>query len=424
MTGMTLTNGRWLDARGALRDGELVVRDRRIRLGARPDPDDPILDARGGWILPGAVDAHTHLREPGQEHKEGIDSGTRAALTGGVTTVLDMPNNTPPITSAATLAAKAALFRAKSRVNWGLHVQAPVLDPPLLGPHASAKVYMARSSSLAAVRGADALREIFATHRRVAIHAEDETRFLPAERFGPRSHHLQRPPEAVASALRAIESALESMPPALRPRIILCHASTALEVDWLAHVKAMQWDVWGETCPHYVLCTEADYLRDGPRLKVNPPLRPAADVAAIRRGLADGTIDFVSSDHAPHTPAEKADEASAPSGVPGIEWFLPALLSLVDEGVLPMARLVEVAGASAARCYQLSGRGLIEDGAWADLAVVSRHRASRPPRTRAGYDPFAHLGLEWKVDATVVSGRLAYAGEVFTEGILGEEVAT
>lgn len=419
---MTLTNGRWPDAHGALREDDLVVQGGRVHLGVRPDPADPVLDARGGLILPGAIDAHTHLREPGQEHKEGIDSGTRAALSGGVTTVLDMPNNAPPITSAGTLAAKAALFRAKSRVNWGLHVQAPVLDAPLLGPHASAKVYMARSSSLPAVQGADTLREIFATHRRVAIHAEDESRFLPAERFGPRSHHMQRPRDAIASALRVIEGVLASMPPALQPRIILCHASTQIEVEWLAHVKAMQWDVWGETCPHYLLLSEADYVRDGPRLKVNPPLRTAADVAAVRRGLGDGTIDFVSSDHAPHTPAEKADEVNAPSGIPGIEWFLPALLSLVDLRVLPLARLVEVASASAARCYQLSGRGLIEDGARADLTVVSRHRATRPTRTRAGYDPFEQLGLEWTVDATLVSGRLAYAGEVFTEGARGEEV--
>jgi dihydroorotase len=423
MAGMTLRNGRWLDARGATCEGDLVVQDGRIHLGARPDPGDPVVDAQGGWVLPGAIDAHTHLREPGQEHKEGIDSGTRAALAGGVTTVLDMPNNAPPITSAATLAAKAALFRARSRVNWGLHVQAPVEDRAPLGPHVSAKVYMARSSSLPALREAEALRDTFATQRRVAIHAEDESRFLPAGHFGPRAHHLERPPEAVAAALRTIEGVLESMPPGLRPRVILCHASTQIEVEWLRRVRSTGWDVWGETCPHYLLLTEADYLREGPRLKVNPPLRTAADVEAVRRGLAEGVIDFVSSDHAPHTPEEKADEARAPSGLPGIEWFLPALLSLVDQQVLPPSRLLEVSSASAARCYQLSGRGLIADGAWADLAVVSRHRPVRPLRTRAGYDPFAHLGLEWTVDATVVSGRLAYAGGAFTDGVLGEEVA-
>jgi dihydroorotase len=418
---LTLKNGRWLDAHGVWREGPLVVRDGRVRLGVLPDPGDGVVDAAGGLIFPGGVDAHTHLREPGQEYKEGIVNGTRAALVGGVTTVLDMPNNVPPITSADRLAAKASLFRACSRVNWGLHVQAPVDATDSLGPHASAKVYMAKSSSLQALRDVGVLRDVFSSHRRVSIHAEDEARFVSPGQLGPRSHLEARPVEAVVSALRLVQEALAATPEARRPRLVLCHVSTGYEVEWLARAKAEHLDVWGETCPHYLLLDQDDYRRQGPRLKVNPPLRSEADVAAVRRGLADGSIDFVSSDHAPHTVAEKADEVGAPSGIAGIEWFLPAILSLVDGGVISLRRAVEVSSAASARCYGLQGRGVIEEGAWADLAVLRRRARTHPICTRAAYGPFAQGTLAWCVEATVVSGRLAYRADSFVEGPPGQE---
>ena len=433
MGGLCIEHGRWVDFRGMLREERVVVRDGRIRLGVTPESADRVIDAADALVLPGTIDAHTHLREPGQEYKEGIDNGTKAALAGGVTTVLDMPNNVPPTNSARLLAAKAALFRARSRTNWGLHVQAPVdgvdevdgvdvVDG--LGPHASAKVYMAKSSGLPALTDGQTLRKIFLAHRRVSIHAEDETKFLPAERFGPRSHHLQRPREAVASALQRIEEALLALPEGRRPRLVLCHASTREEVAWLSRMKAAGHDVWGETCPHYLLLSEADYVREGPRLKVNPPLRTAEDVAALRCALEEGSLDFVSSDHAPHTPQEKADEASAPSGIPGVEWTMSLLLSLVDTGVLDLKRLVEVASRNAARCYAIADRGEIADGAWADLVVVSKRagRGKHAVISRAGYDPYPHLALEWAVEATVVSGRLAFMNGKFEEGVRGQEV--
>jgi dihydroorotase len=423
MGGLCIEHGRWVDSRGKLREERLVVRDGRIRLGASPEPADRVIDAAGALVLPGAIDAHTHLREPGQEYKEGIDNGTKAAVAGGVTTVLDMPNDVPPTNSAARLAAKAALFRAKSRVNWGLHVQAPVDEVDDVDA-ASAKVYMAKSSALPALTETQALQRIFAAHRRVAVHAEDETRFLPAQRFGPRSHHLQRPREAVVSALPKIEEALLALPEGRRPRLVLCHASTSEEVAWLARMKAAGHDVWGETCPHYLLLSEADYVREGPRLKVNPPLRTAEDVAAIRGALKDGSIDFISSDHAPHTPQEKADEATAPSGIPGIEWTMPLLLSLVDAGLLDLTRLVEVASRNAARCYGIAERGEIADGARADVVVVSKRpgRGKHAVISRAGYDPYPHLLLEWAVEATIVSGTLAYLDGKFEEATRGQEV--
>jgi dihydroorotase (multifunctional complex type) len=424
MAGLTIRGARWIDSRGRVQDGPLYVRDGRVRLTDPGTPSESVLDVPGGLVLPGGIDAHTHLREPGQEAKEGIANGSRAALAGGVVAVLDMPNDLPPTNSPERLAQKAALFRAKSRVHWGLHVQAPVEAAGRLGPHASSKIYLAKSSSLPALPSVEELRKVFSAHRRVAIHAEDERQFLPAAGLGARTHHLQRPRQAVLSALRSIETALGETPPAQRPRLVLCHVSTAEEVGWLRKMKDAGHDVWGETCPHYLLLTENDYLREGAWLKVNPPLRTDADVEAVRAGLAGGSIDFVSSDHAPHTRAEKAEEATAPSGIAGLEWYLPALLSLVDSGLLSLLRLVEVTSQNAARCYELKRGGPIEDGAWADLAVVSK-RPDRPGRevvTRAGYRPYTRARLEWSVEATLVSGAPALADNAWAGPTRGEEI--
>jgi len=384
-----------------------VVREGRLRLGEVPDPRAPTLDATGLKVLPGAIDAHTHLREPGQEHKEGIERGTWAALLGGVTTVLDMPNNVPPIDSQGALERKRDLFRQKAQVNWGLHVQAPFAGSA--ARTASAKVYLAQSSSLPAVR-AQALSQILRAHRRVSIHAEDESRFLPASAFlDRRSHHLQRPREAVVSALAAVEQALLSLAPARRPRVVLCHMSTREEVAWLERVKSLRWDVWGETCPHYWRLTERDYLREGPRLKVNPPLRTDADAQAILEAVGGGTIDFVSTDHAPHTPQEKQDEAGAPSGIPSVEWYLPLVLELFDQGHIGWPRLLELTCANAARCYGIRGRGAIAEGMAADLVLVRKGPRPGPkprPVTGAGYDPYPAQRYAFQVEATVVNGAL------------------
>ncbi|MGC4116874.1 MAG: dihydroorotase family protein [Myxococcales bacterium] len=412
MADLTITNADWLGPDGRFHQGTLVVRDGLLRLGEAPDPEAPTLDAQGLRVLPGAIDAHTHLREPGQEHKEGIERGTRAALAGGVTTVLDMPNNLPPIDSEGMLERKRALFREKSKVNWGLHVQAPFAGTAL--QTASAKVYLAKSSSVPAVR-AEQLAGILRTHPRVTVHAEDESRFLPASSFlDQRSHHLQRPREAVASALEALETAYGKTPPHLRPRVVLCHMSTQLEVEFLEHCKALRWDFWGETCPHYWRLTAEDYVREGPRLKVNPPLRSETDRQAILDAIACGTIDFISTDHAPHTLDEKSDEASAPSGIPSIEWYMPLVLQLVEEGHIGWDRFAELTSRNAARCYGIRGRGAITEGMAADLVLVRKGERPGPkakPITGAGYDPYPGERFEFDVEATVVNGLLQPRGQ-------------
>lgn len=427
MADLLLQNARWLGADGRFHEGALIARSGWLRLSEREAPGATVFDAAGMLVLPGAIDAHTHLREPGQEHKEGIERGTHAALAGGVTTVLDMPNNLPPIDSGDRLAAKARLFEAKSRVNWGLHVQAPFSPGSTGRRYASAKVYLAKSSSLPAVSSVAGKAAAFRANRLVTIHAEDEERFLPAASFAQaRSHHLQRPREAVVAALGKIEKVLGDLAPPERPRVVLCHLATADEVEWLRRMKATGFDVWGETCPHYWRLTEADYERIGPRLKVNPPLRTRADTEAILEGLARGDIDFVSTDHAPHTPEEKADEARAPSGIPSIEWYMPLVLDLVESGRIDWRRFLDVTSGNAARCFGVRDRGGIADGMRADLTLVAKRpgAAKHPIITRAQVDPYPDARYAWRVEATVVNGQIAWTDRTGLDNTIhaGEEV--
>lgn len=413
-------NVRWFDDSGALLDGSLAIEDGRVCLGSEP-AGATVLEASGMIVLPGMVDAHTHFREPGQAYKEGVDNASRGALAGGVVAVLDMPNTSPPVDCVEVFEQKRAIFARDCRVHWGLYLQAPVVGELPERSVAAVKVYLAKSSALPAVK-AEALRSIFERHPRVAVHAEDESAFLDVP--GPRAHHRARPPEAALRALEAVEAALRALPPHRRPRLVLCHASTRGEVEWLRRMKADGFDVWGETCPHYALLTDEDYVCAGPALKVNPPLRSEGDRRAIVAGLADGTLDFLSSDHAPHAPREKADEATAPSGIAGIEWMLPLALHIADRSSLSGRRLLDLISRNAARCFGFTAPSLAE-GALANLAVVRRRRAGEPARrvvTRAAADPYSALGLAWQVEATFIDGRLAFRAGEFTERVPGKEL--
>ena len=381
-------------------------------------------------IVPGLIDAHVHLREPGQAYKEGIANGTAAALKGGVATVLDMPNNRPPIATRELFEKKRALFARKSRVNYGLFWQATDGGETAPETAAGAKIYMAQSSSLPAIGDADALARIFRAQDLVVVHAEDERRFFHGvEKYFPQcekcSHHLRRPRAAVQAALASLEIALRKTPAKARPRLVLAHCGTAEELAWVRKMKRAGYDVWAETCPHYFLLTEEDYLRRGAALQVNPPLRSEEDRAAIYEAVKNGGIDFVSTDHAPHAPAEKAGK-NPPSGIAGIEWLGPILLTLAKRGEISWKRYLELSGQNAARCFGIADRGGIREGAWADLAFVALGRAAKGARakvaTRAKFRPYAEFDFAARVRAMRINGQTAWSEGRARPGVRGKEV--
>ena len=423
-----IENACWLGDDGWFHRGTIRIANGRIaKLESDFASDSPSGDE---IVVPGLIDAHVHLREPGQAYKEGIANGTAAALKGGVATVLDMPNNRPPVATRERFEEKRALFARKARVNYGLFWQATDGGGPAPETAAGAKIYMAQSSSLPAIRDADALARIFRIQDLVVVHAEDERRFFrDVEKRFPRcgkfAHHLRRPRAAALAALANVEIALRKTPAKARPRLVVAHCGTVEELAWVRKMKRAGYDVWAETCPHYFLLTEDDYLLRGAALQVNPPLRTEEDRAAIHDAVKNGGIDFVSTDHAPHAPAEKAGK-NPPSGIAGIEWLGPILLTLAKRGDISWKRYLELSGQNAARCYGIADRGGIRKGAWADLAFVAPGRATKKARekvaTRARFRPFEKFDFAARVRATMVNGQTAWSEGRVRPGVRGQEV--
>ena len=419
-----IINAKWVTPEGSTAKGAMEVVEGRIRLHATSpcsQSDEVLFDGRSYFFWPGFIDTHVHFREPGASYKEGIDNASKAALAGGVTTVLDMPNNNPPTTTPARLEAKKELFRRKCRTNWGIHLHSTFPVTPGSEPIASAKVYMAKSSGLPAITDPEHLKAIFKAYPRVAIHAEDETAFIPTPKGMEKTkthelHDIVRPRRAITLALEKIEGVLRSLPKEERPRVIICHASTRDEVEWLARMKNDHFDVWGETCPHYFLFTRDDTRKLGSMLKVNPPIREASDREAILEGLGNGTLDFLGTDHAPHAPIEKAHKTTAPSGIAGIERLASAAFLLVDRGHVTTKRLVELTCINASKCYGIEGRDGIRDGNRADLVAMETTPGCRQGGkviTRAGEHPYPDCDLTRRVEATFVNGTLAHLDGTF-----------
>lgn len=419
-----------------MRLDELQVRDGSLLIAGPPQTCSML--AMAGQlkhlVVPGFIDTHVHFRQPGQAHKEGIGNGCLAALAGGVTTVLDMPNTRPSTCTAAALKAKRRLWKERGLIGWGLFVgyAAGVPTPASLcidpAGIAALKVFMARSGDCGALTDPELLASLMLSWPRIAVHAEDETVF-PLNNAGL-THADCRPRAAVVSALHRLETAFKlaerrsgRLPDCC---VLLLHLATREEVQWVRRMKDRGYNLRAETCPHYLYFSEADLAEYGAQIQVNPPIRDGEDQAALWQALADGTIDILSSDHAPHTPAEKAS-TNPPSGIPGVERMWPLLALAAESGRITWQRALALAAQNAASCYGLAGRGELVDGARADLVVLRRQPAkvngsARKIITRAGYDAYKHLQFPWEVERVLISGKTAWEQSVRRAVPLAEEV--
>ena len=349
------------------------------------------LDYGDMLVVPGAIDPHVHFRDPGAPEKEDFASGTRAAALGGVTTVLDMPNTTPPTFTAEALADKLQRARAKACVDFGLHsgLDAEGKSLDILPLASSMKVYLGATTGNLLVRDPVLVRRALVAAaeagRTVVFHAESQACI---ERHAHElddtypSHAASRPPECEAEAIRQIQEAALGT----RARVHIAHLTSRAGMEALAGAGFT-----AEVAPHHLLFTQ-DKLRDGGRFKMNPPLRAQSDVDALWAGLADGRIQCLASDHAPHTPHEKAASRmpECPAGVPGVQTLLPVLLPHADERIA-LTRLID-ASTAAARVFGLTRKGGLQAGQDADFAVydladVRDVRASEMA-SRAGWTPF------------------------------------
>jgi len=403
----------------------LVTGERIVAVGPEVEPqaDAEIFDASGLLVLPGLVDAHVHLREPGGEHKEDLTSGTRAALAGGVTTVLAMPNTSPPITDADSLANALVLADSKAVCDFGFFVGATpgnATEAARLTDAVGLKMYMGSSTGSLLVDDFGGQYTHFKTYPRarpIAVHAEDEAAIRWFSRQGQR-----RPPLcATLDTARALVMAEH-----LGRRLHICHLSTAHELELVHAARARGVPVTCEVAPHHLFLTNDAEWRLGPRAKMNPPLRSQADRGALWEHLA--WIDAIASDHAPHTLKEKqVGPKDAPAGVPGLETTLPLLLTAAGEGQLLLSDVVRLTSAGPAQIFGLRRKGRIAAGFDADLVLVDFEAqwtiTSERLWTRCGWTPFAGWPVKGRVERVYLRGRLAYAnGELLVEPGYGRAV--
>jgi dihydroorotase len=381
------------------------------------------LNAGGLHVLPGVIDTQVHFREPGLEHKEDLKSGSVAAVLGGVTAVFEMPNTRPATVTADALVDKVARGRGRMFCDFAFFVGAThenVEELPRLEKlpgAAGVKVFMGSSTGDLLVDDEETLSRILALiERRASFHAEDEPRLrerAPLRREGdPTSHSEWRDPEAALAAT----AKLVRLAAAAGKRVHVLHVSTAAEMQLLAlHKDVASVEV---TPQHLTLAAPDVYRRLGTKAQMNPPLRDEGHQKVLWWGVAQGVVDVLGSDHAPHTLEEKAkDYPASPSGMPGVQTLVPVMLDHVNKGRLSLARFVDLTSAGPQRLFGIAGKGRIAVGYDADFTIVDlkaeRTIADDWIGSKCGWTPFAgHTVRGWPV-GTVVRGQIAmWEGEL------------
>jgi dihydroorotase len=391
-----------------------------------------VFDAKGLTVLPGVIDTQVHFREPGLEWKEDLESGSRAAVLGGVVAVFEMPNTEPTTTDADALADKLA--RAKGRVHCdhafyvgGTHENARWLGELERLPGAcGVKVFMGASTGSLLVQDDEGIEQVLRhVNRRAAFHSEDEYRLAdrrPLARQGDWTSH----PE-VRDAQSAIQSTerLVRIATALGKRIHVLHVTTAAEVAFLAEHKDVASVEF--TPQHLTLEGPEAYERLKGYAQMNPPIRGREHRAALWEGVANGVVDVLGSDHAPHTSEEKARPYPAsPSGMPGVQTLLPVMLTHVAEGRLTLERLVDLTSHGANRLFGLADKGRLAAGYDADLTIVDL-KAKRTIRhaemaSRVGWTPFDGMQAKGWPKATIIRGTVVMRDDEVTAPHRGEPV--
>lgn len=409
-------------------DGE-GVRDVGVRAGRiagigsfHPDQAGETIDCTGLHILPGVIDTQVHFREPGMEHKEDLESGSRAAVMGGVTAVFEMPNTNPLTISASALEDKLARARGRMHCDFAFFVGGThdnVKDLPeleMLPGAAGIKVFIGSSTGSLLVADDPGVRAILKViRRRASFHCEDEPRLEERKHLrvagDPSSHPVWRDEIAALTATtRLVNLARE-----VGKRIHVLHITSQEEMEFLRGAKDV---ATVEVTPHHLTMDDSWYGRLGSLVQMNPPVRAAQHRAAIWRGLSEGVVDVLGSDHAPHTLEEKAKPyPNSPSGMTGVQTLVPMMLDHVNAGRLSLARFVDLSSAGPARIFNIATKGRIAVGYDADFTIVDLKRretirnewiASKP-----GWTPYDGVEVTgWPVGTLIRGNKVMWEGEL------------
>lgn len=395
---------------------------------------DKKVDATGLLVLPGVIDSHVHFREPGLTSKADIESESKAAAFGGVTTFFDMPNTVPQTTSLEALDEKFRIAKEKSHVNYSFFFGATnnnadeieKLDRHIVP---GVKLFMGASTGNMLVDKDDSLRKIFSTATMpVMVHCED-TNIINANMAEAKARYGNDPDVTYHPLIRSEEACYKSSSHAVElartygTRLHVAHVSTAKELGLFGRDD----NITAEAVIAHLFFSDEDYARLGTRIKCNPAVKTAHDRSALRKALSSGIISTVGTDHAPHLLKDKEGGcARAASGMPMIQFSLVTMLELVDEGVLTMERLVELMCHNPARIFEVRDRGFLRKGYKADIVLVGRDRQWTVTddiiRSKCGWSPMEGHRYDWRVVKTICNGRMIYDDGKFYEGSRGEQV--
>jgi dihydroorotase len=425
MSALALLNASLVNEGRTVPADVLIRGDRIERVGPGAVPADAdVVDLAGCHLLPGLIDDQVHCREPGLTHKATLASESLAALCGGVTSFLEMPNTNPPTTDRAALAEKKRIAAATCHVNYGFYLGATntnLEEIRRVGPAEACgvKVFMGASTGNMLVDDPATLEAIFREARLpVATHCEDSPMIWEAERRA-RERYGDAIPMSAHPEIRSAEACYKSSSLAVDlarrhgTRLHVLHLSTGRELDLFDSGPIAGKRITAEACVHHLWFDESSYADLGTRIKCNPAIKTREDRDALRNGVRSNAIDVIATDHAPHTLAEKArGYFEAPAGLPLVQHSLAMLLELHRAGVFTLEQIVEKAAHNPATLFSIAERGFVREGYFADLVAVdlaaTTHVDAAQIRYKCGWSPLEGTDFHSRVVLTVLNGAIVY----------------
>ncbi len=421
--------------------GDVLVRRGRIDRVAREIPAgrvDRIIDAGGKYLLPGFIDDQVHFREPGLTHKGDMATESAAAVAGGITSFMDMPNTIPNATKRAVLMDKYRLARGRAKANFSFYFGAAndnldeirALQP---GDCCGVKVFMGASTGNMLVDDPETLERIFADcPTLIATHCED-TPTIKANEERYREQYGDDVPFSAHPLIRSEEACWKSTVLATTlakrhgTRLHVLHLTTAKELELFEPGPLNGKRITAEVCAHMLHFDDRDYEKKGAFIKCNPAIKTAADRKALIAGLIDGRLAVIATDHAPHSLAEKQEKYfKAPSGLPLVQHALLMLLEHVHNGTLPLELIVEKTSHSVADLFSIRERGYIREGYFADLVLIDHMTPTTVRRedvlSKCGWSPFEGDTFRSSITTTIVNGVVAYENGRVTEAVAGQRL--
>lgn len=398
---------------------------------------DQVIDASGCFVLPGVIDDHVHFREPGLTRKADIESESRAAAFGGVTSYFEMPNTNPQTTTLEALEDKFALGAQKSHVNYSFFFGATndnVDSFDRLDVHRipGIKLFMGSSTGNMLVDKYESLQQIFVKAKKLGLpvmtHCED-TDIINRNMAAYQKKYGEDPDVKFHPEIRSVEACYASSSLAVKlakksgAHLHIAHVTTARELEFFGKDE----NITGEAVIAHLYFSDEDYADKKAFIKCNPAIKTVKDRQALREALADGRISVVGTDHAPHEWKDKQGGcAKAASGMPMVQFSLVSMLELVDEGVLSIERMVEVMSHHPAKLFQVDKRGFLRPGYQADIVIVRPHTAWTVQKeiiqSKCGWSPMEGHEYQWQVEQTICNGHLIYNKGEFDEAYRGEEL--